>query len=209
MIQELDLVKTDIKNAILSKNAEITGGMVTYADSIRSIVEWYQEKINISGHVKLGHSTFESIPPEIQFNTRDMSWMFAYCKNLAFVKDGELDTSGVTDMSYMFYNCTALYAVAALDGSSVVDMSSMFVGCDSIRSFSGLTDLGKNPALSVANFAALSNLTRTGVRVIFMRLYDRATAGYSVIPIHLAENVLALLSDEDIAIATNKGWTVR
>lgn len=209
MIQELQLIKTDIKNAILSKNAEITGGMVTYADSIRSIVEWYQEKINISGHVKLGHSTFESIPPEIQFNTTDMSWMFAYCKNLTFVKDGELDTSGVTDMSYMFYNCTALYSVAALDGSSVADMSWMFSGCDDIRSFSGLTDLGKNPALSVANFAALSNLTRTGVRVIFMRLYDRASAGYSVIPIYLADNVLALLTDEDIAIATNKGWTVR
>ena len=39
-------------------------------------------------------------------------------------------------------------------------------------------------------------------------LYDRASAGLSVITLKLHANHLAMLSEDDIAIATNKGWTI-
>jgi hypothetical protein len=43
---------------------------------------------------------------------------------------------------------------------------------------------------------------------IINNLYDRASAGYSVVTLKLAAKTLALLSDEEKTIATNKGWTL-
>jgi hypothetical protein len=39
-------------------------------------------------------------------------------------------------------------------------------------------------------------------------LYDRKTAGYSVLGLQLGSTHLAKLTDEEKAIATNKGWTL-
>ena len=46
-----------------------------------------------------------------------------------------LDTSNVTDMSYMFYYCSSLtaYDIAFLDVSKVEDAYAMFAGCGSLR----------------------------------------------------------------------------
>ena len=43
---------------------------------------------------------------------------------------------------------------------------------------------------------------------VINNLYDRASAGYSVLTLKLHANHLAMLSDEEKAIATNKGWTL-
>ena len=41
---------------------------------------------------------------------------------------------------------------------------------------------------------------------IINNLYDRATAGLSVLTLRLNSRSLAALTDEEKAIATNKGW---
>lgn len=59
-------------------------------------------------------------------------------KNIKFIpskSDGTslLDTSSVTDMNQMFYECTNLKTVPLLNTSSVTNMNSMFVRCKSLE----------------------------------------------------------------------------
>ena len=61
----------------------------------------------------------------------DMSYMFYDCSGLVSVP--ELDTSNVTDMSYMFYGCSKLESVPELDTSNVTSMSWMFYGCKKLK----------------------------------------------------------------------------
>ena len=63
--------------------------------------------------------------------------MFENCSSLESISGIEgLDTSAVTDMSYMFYGCSGLMELnlSSWDTSSVTSMSSMFYGCSSLTS---------------------------------------------------------------------------
>ena len=165
----------------------------------------------------------------------DMSYMFNGCSQLTSIP--QLDTSKVTQMVSMFYNCSQLTSIPQLDTSKVTSMSSTFETCSSLTSIplldcgnvnnvgymfgfsnltkltemGGLKDLGKQSNLSIVSSYFINkctNLTHESIMNIINNLYDRKSAGYSVLTIKLDSKVLALLSDDDIAIATNKGWTI-
>ena len=60
----------------------------------------------------------------------NMSYMFYYCTSLQTVP--LFDTSSVTNMSYMFQKCTALTTVPLFDTSNVTNMLQMFYYCTSL-----------------------------------------------------------------------------
>lgn len=60
-------------------------------------------------------------------NVTNMTYMFRECTNLTTIL--ALDTSKATDMSSMFYNCTNLTSIPALNTPVVNNMSQMFSGC--------------------------------------------------------------------------------
>lgn len=68
-------------------------------------------------------------------NVTDMSWMFASCESLQSIDLSGLDTRQVTTMSRLFQNCTALEAVSlsGVDLRSLTDMSSLFTWCQSLK----------------------------------------------------------------------------
>ena len=70
-------------------------------------------------------------------NVTNMSYMFYDCSKLTSLDVSKFDTSNVTNMSYMFYYCSKLTSldVSRFDTSKVTDMSYMFDDC------SGLTSL--------------------------------------------------------------------
>ena len=72
----------------------------------------------------------------------DMSWMFTDCEKLASLDVSHFNTAKVTNMSYMFRACKLLTSldVSSFNTSKVTDMESMFASC------SGLT------SLNVSNF---------------------------------------------------------
>lgn len=61
----------------------------------------------------------------------NMSYMFRNCINLQVIP--LLDTSSATDMDYMFDNCTNLQTVSLLDTSSVTSMSGTFSNCTNLQ----------------------------------------------------------------------------
>ena len=67
----------------------------------------------------------------------DASWMFAWFTNLETIDFGGcLDTSGVTDMGYMFEGCSSLTSLdlSGFDTAKVTDMYAMFYNCSSLTS---------------------------------------------------------------------------
>ena len=78
--------------------------------------------------------TIEGLDKIDTTNVTDMSWMFYDCKSLNKVNLSSLYTSKVTDMSSMFHNCNSLTEVdvSNIDTSKVTDMSYMFYGCKAL-----------------------------------------------------------------------------
>ena len=64
----------------------------------------------------------------------DMSYMFTYCEALTELDVSNFDTKNVTDMSYMFYGCTLLprLDVNKFNTENVLNMASMFCGCTAL-----------------------------------------------------------------------------
>ncbi len=66
----------------------------------------------------------------------NMSYMFSNCDNVRSIVFGDIDTSNVTTMKYMFNSCGSLTSVDinALDTDNVTDMSYMFADVQSLGS---------------------------------------------------------------------------
>ena len=69
-------------------------------------------------------------------NVTDMSWMFYECNNLTSIDVSGFDTSQVTDMKCMFQGCSKLASidVSGFDTSQVKTLSWMFDGCSNLTS---------------------------------------------------------------------------
>ena len=142
---------------------------------------------------------------------------FAYCKNL--VTSPKINTSKATLFGWMYKGCTKLQSVPVLDCSNVQRWLGNFDNCTSLTTVGGFTNLGKSLIESNhnSNYSGIGfnncPLTRDSARNIFNGLYDiRNSEHLSNYPsyrqIHFSATTFDSLRDTDIAIATNKGWTV-
>ena len=137
-------------------------------------------------------------------NVTTMSNMFSYCNNLTQLDVSNWNTSNVTNMSYMFNGCTLLTSL---------DMSNWDISkCTSSSSLSNifgaknLTDL-KAPKNINANLSvsACTLLTHDSL----MNIINNLMAVTSTKTLTLGTDNLAKLTADEVAIATNKGWTVK
>lgn len=91
----------------------------------------------------------------------DASFLFYGCENMTSVNMGGFSTSNVTDMSSMFYGCTGLQNidVSSFSTGNVTNMGGMFLGCTSLTRI----DVSSFDTSSVTNmasmFAACNGLT--------------------------------------------------
>lgn len=72
------------------------------------------------------------------FTPSDMSSMLYNCSSLNDLGFESLDTSNVSNMSYLFANCPALLNFPNLNTSSCTNMAGMFSGCDQVTNWSFL-----------------------------------------------------------------------
>ena len=92
-----------------------------------------------------GVSVDDLIQPNDTENVTNMSYMFYNCSNLATVP--QLGTSNVVNISSIFYKCIALTTIPLIDTSKVTSMSYMFYNC---------SNLATVPALDVDKVTSLS-----------------------------------------------------
>ena len=82
----------------------------------------------------------------------NMHGMFYNCKELEKINLSQIDTSNVTDMSYMFYNCNKLKEIEGIqkfNTKKVVNMGRMFYNCKELKSL----DLSSFDTFNVNNMS--------------------------------------------------------
>jgi len=87
----------------------------------------------------------------------DMSWMFAYCYDLENLDLSSFNTSEVTNMESMFMNCSILKTLdlSSFNTSKVTNMESMFRDCISLKTL----DLSSFNTSEVTNMARLFQMS--------------------------------------------------
>ena len=135
-----------------------------------------------------------TIPELNTSNVTDMYAMFSGCHNLTTIS--QLDTAKVTNMENMFYECSNLTAIPALNASAAEKTFDIFYKCTKLTS------------IGLYGFKYSISITTTALQhdAIVALLNQAGTAYNSSQTIKMGSAKLALLTDEEKAIATNKGW---
>lgn len=143
------------------------------------------------------------------------------CTNMSHMFDSSevkfvegLNTQSCSNMSYIFYNCGSLLSLQQLDCGNVNDMR-YFFRSDNIAiplsEFGGFKDLGKQPevkGLDYLGFLEVTYLTHESLMNVINNLYDRKSNGLPTLAIRFGPTHLDKLTDDEITIAINKGWTL-
>lgn len=124
-----------------------------------------------------------------------------------------VDTSNVTNMNGMFSSCDSLTAIPQLDTSNVTSMSNMFSGCAKLT-FILIKNIGKS-TLTTFDFSGAKNWgtgsdenRQSLIDSLITYSYDRVTNGMTSATIKLSTNTKALLTEDEIAQITAKGFTI-
>ena len=145
-----------------------------------------------------GCKNLTTVPLFDTSSVTNMSGMFSYCSNLTTVP--LFDTSSVTTMTNMFFRCVSLTTVPLFDTSSVTNMNNMFNGCNKLTNLGGFKNLGV-----AINLSASILITEESMVNVFNNLATVTTSQ----TLTLGSTNLAKLTDEEKAIATGKGWTLK
>ena len=173
-------------------------------------------KVTILASMFYGCNKLKFVPHFDTSSVTEMPSMFYNCQNLATIP--QFDTSKAINMNSMFNGCTKLVSIPQLDGSSITSTNNAgIIGYNNINSvtkFDGFINLGKSLPASTSTtlqylFDKLPNLSKESLLKCLNGLYDRAAAGYTgIITLKMNAAHLSLLTDEEKAIATNKGWVL-
>ena len=157
-------------------------------------------------------------------NVENFGYLFSNNQKLKNIEYGEnFDTSNVANMSYMYGNCPNLITIPKLNASKIINIYNFLNNSNTgssmefiLETFGGLENLGMAYATTQsANYSNYTldlrycpNLTHTSLMNVINNLYDIATKGCKAQSLQLGATNIAKLTEEEIAIATSKGWTV-
>ncbi len=178
--------------------SEVTSmyGMFYNCENLTTIPQLNTSKVTSMNSMFYHCYALKTIPLIDTSKVTIMNSMFYGCTKLEEI--GQLDTSKVTNMSNMFYNCSSLITIPPLDVSSVTNFNSVFYNCSKLESIL-MTGMKATFTISYS-----TKLTREALVTILNNL---ATVT-STQKLTMGSTNLAKLTDEDKAIATNKGWTL-
>ena len=137
----------------------------------------------------------------------------------ALVTIGALNTPKVTNITYMLQNCPSIEKITSLDVRAVTNNSYITGFSGTIKPLKYM--LLKNLGQSTATSWGLSSFPNWGVNddkypdarqslidTLITYSYDRASAGMSTCTIKLDSKTKALLTEDEIAQITAKGFTI-
>ena len=109
------------------------------------------------------------------------------------------DTANMTDMNHMFSYCPNLTTIPQFDTSNVNSMIYMFYDCSSLEAIH-MININANLDINSSK-----KFTREALLEIIGNLKAQTSGSKKLT---MGSTNLAKLTDEDKAIATNKGWTL-
>ena len=178
-------------------------------------------------HLFKGNTEMTELPPDL--HEERFTSMYCFCRDCtALTYVGALDTSNVTDFVYAFYGCTSLTEIESIDTSSAESVGEMFHNCSSLVRINSPLDVSNVTSQLDTTFTGCSNLVElrfTGT--INVDIWLSGAWRLSVDSLLSALNALAdltgtdvtkkitlgarnkaKLTEEQLAIATAKGWTL-
>lgn len=136
----------------------------------------------------------------------NMEWVFVRCASLTSLDLSYWDTSQVTIMGNFFNSCTSLTSldISGWNTSKVNNMRNMLYNCPSLETLK--CDNLILPNIELGNIGLVYS-TKLSVDSIvgLLNALPQSDKGYSF---QIGEINIAKLSDEQKAIATDKGWTL-
>ena len=154
----------------------------------------------------------------------DMSYMFDYCTKLTSIDVSSFDTSNVTLMNSLFYHCDKLIELdlTNFNTDKVTNLTNTFGECWNLKTIKlGRFNMSAADGTTFYYCTALTNVEGTvnGIcktidlsqspltnasAMVFINGLDTVSSA----TITLKKTTFDTLTDEQIAIATSKGWTV-
>lgn len=124
--------------------------------------------------------------------------MFYNCYNLVSIP--QFNTTNLYSASLMFGGCSKLVSLPLLDFTKAEQLRSMLLGCSELVELGGFTNLAVNLDLSSSR-----KLTTESILNVINQAKDLSETGSATLT--LGTNI-SKLTEEQIAIATSKGWTL-
>lgn len=149
-------------------------------------------------------------------NSTNIVQTFSGCQGLQKITLLNSNAAKFNTLNGTFNGCTFLVDLSSFYCEKVNDIrESCFSGCTNLTNFDGLINLGKaytgqtvNNSNYTFNLSQSSKLTHSSLVNIINGVYDIASIGVASQRLILGSTNIAKLTSEEIAIATNKGWTV-
>lgn len=168
-----------------------------------------------NGYYMFNDYAFDTAPELIGAEKlTNASSMFYGSNHLKYVQD--FNTSNVIYMGSMFQYSQNLVTVPKLNASKVMSVTNMFGNCSNLTNLGGLENLGQAyDTIKSANYSNYkldlstnNKLTHDSLMNVINNLYDIKSKGCNPQSLVLGSTNLSKLSSEEVAIATEKGWTV-
>lgn len=141
----------------------------------------------------------ETIPSFDMSNANNTNAMLYRCNRLKTVPS--LNTINVTDMGDMFAWSNFLETVGRLNADKVTNIKNIFYYCNKLTNIGGFTNLAIDLDLS-----SNSLLTADSIMNVINEAKDLSETGNATLT--LGSTNISKLTEDQIAIATAKGWTI-
>lgn len=143
----------------------------------------------------------------LKVNATNLGYMFYYCRNLENIDTSFLDENytGVANISSCFRYCEKVTEInlAALKTASITKAASAFENCNKLTNIIFENGCFSNASLTSLSFSN-SPLSHDCAVDIFNKLATRTNSP----SLKLSATTKGYLTNEEIAIATNKGWVI-
>lgn len=198
----------------ISQVTNMSNMFYDYKGTSLDLSSWDTSNVTSMLHMFSNCRNLTTIPQLDISKVTDVGGMFSNCSSLTTIS--QLDTSNVTSMWNMFGGCSKLTTIPLLNVSSVSDMGSMFYNCNSLA-YLKLTNLGTESSLypldlsyssSLGDDTKVAGARQALIDTLITYSFDRASAGYSTCKILLSTATKALLTEDEIAQITAKGFTI-
>lgn len=160
--------------------------------------------------VNLSYFDFSNIGSNILNDFNSLEGMFFYCLSLTSViwpEEVFINKNGKTvgSMSLMFYGCSSLTSIdlSSFNTSNVTNMGQMFSACSKLTNVTWGNNWASNSAITSFDVSSCP-LSHDSCLDLFNKLATKSSNA----TLQLSTTTKGYMSEEEIAIATNKGWTV-
>lgn len=156
----------------------------------------------------------EEIPSLNTSSVKNFAQIFYNCESIVSIPD--LDTSQGTNFASMFRGCANLETIPELDFGNATTINDMIATEKNLVNLGGFKDLGKaySTTTSAGSYAYrlimynATKLTYESLMNVINNLYDIKTKGCNTQYLQIGSINKQKLTVEEIAIATEKGWTI-